>query len=120
MVRRIVGTITLAILLSPAALAAQSGSIRGSVTDTAGTPLSNASVTIEGTGLRTTTGTSGTYEIRGVPAGSHPMRARSIGYQSASARVEVAGGEEVQHDFELSRSTVRLAPIDVVVGSRGR
>jgi len=121
MVRGIVRTIAVSVLaLWPAALAAQSGTLRGSVTDSAGSPLSNATVMVEGTGLRTTTGGAGSYEIRGVPAGSHRVRARSIGHQLAEAEVTVTAGETVERDFALAPSTVQLAPIDVVVGSRAR
>ena len=71
-------------------LAAQTGTLRGTVSDSSGTPLPNASVTVEGTELRATTATQGTYEIRGVPAGLHTVRVRLIGYQAASARVSRA------------------------------
>ncbi len=121
MVRRIVRMTVVSVLaLWPAALAAQSGALRGSVTDSAGSPLSNATVTVEGTGLRTTSGSAGSYEIRGVPAGSHRVRARSIGHQLAEAEVTVTAGVTVERDFALAPSTVQLAPIDVVVGSRAR
>jgi iron complex outermembrane receptor protein len=114
-VRIIVG-----LLLLPASLAAQAGSIRGKVADSSGTPLSNVAISVEGTGLRTTSGTGGEYVIRGVPAGSRMVRARLIGYQAVSAPVTVVGGDAVRQDFTLGRSAVELAPIDVVVGSRAR
>jgi iron complex outermembrane receptor protein len=101
-------------------LAAQSGTVRGTVSDSAGAPLPNASIAVEGTELRTTSGNQGEYELRAVPAGPHTMRARLIGYQAASARVTVVGGGEIRQDFRLARSAVQLAPIDVVVGSRAR
>ncbi len=121
MVQRVVGTIAVSLLaLWPNMLAAQAGTIRGSVTDSAGNGLSGAAVVVEGTGLRTTTGTTGSYEVRGVPEGRHTVRARSIGYVAASAEVAVAAGDVAEHNFELSRTAVQLAPIDVVVGSRAR
>jgi iron complex outermembrane receptor protein len=122
MVRRIVGMIAGLILEVTMAvpLMAQAGTIRGTVADSAGGGLANAAVTVEATGLRATTGGAGTYEIRGVPAGTHRVRVRLIGYQSATARIEVPAGDVVQQDFTLPRTTVQLAPIDVVVGSRGR
>jgi iron complex outermembrane receptor protein len=110
----------LSALLAAAPLAAQSGTLEGTVADSAGSPLLNASVTVEGTGARTTTGASGTYQLRGVPAGTHTTRVRLIGYQAATAAVTIAGGDVVRHDFALAKSTVQLAPIDVVVGSRAR
>jgi iron complex outermembrane receptor protein len=122
MVRRIVGMIVwlMLALASAAPLTAQSGTIRGTVSDSAGGGLANAAIRVEATGLRATTGGAGTYEIRGVPAGTHTVRVRLIGYQSASAQTEVPAGDVAQQDFTLARSIVQLAPIDVVTGSRGR
>jgi iron complex outermembrane receptor protein len=100
-------------------LAAQ-GTIQGTVADSGGTALPNASVTVDGTELRTTSGNQGEYEIRGVPAGRRIVRVRLIGYQAASAVVTVAAGADARQNFMLGRSAVQLAPIDVVVGSRAR
>ena len=107
-------------LLSSTQLAAQVGTLQGTVSDSGGTTLPNVSVTVEGTGLRGATGANGGYEVRGVPAGTYTVRVRLIGFQSAAERVTIAGGDVVRQDFTLGRSTVQLAPIDVVVGSRAR
>jgi iron complex outermembrane recepter protein len=101
-------------------LAAQGGTVRGTVSDSAGTGLANAAVTVEGTTLRAVSGTGGGYEIRGVPAGTHTVRVRLIGYRSQSAEVTVTETDATTRDFTLLRSAVQLAPIDVVVGSRAR
>ncbi len=116
-VRMIVG---LVLTLAAPLAAPGGGTIRGSVADSSGSPLPNASITIEGTGLRTTSGNQGEYEIRGVPAGTRVVRARLIGFQAASAPVTVVSTDETRQDFTLSRSLVQLAPIDVVIGSRAR
>ncbi len=101
-------------------LMAQSGTIRGTVEDSSGSALSNASITVDGTGLRTTSGSQGEYEIRGVPAGERTVRARLIGFQAGSVTVTVTANDETRQNLTLARSTVQLAPIDVVIGSRGR
>jgi iron complex outermembrane recepter protein len=101
-------------------LAAQAGTIRGTISDSAGAGLANATVTVEGTTFRGVSGTGGAYEIRGVPAGTHTLRVRLIGYRSELAEVTLAATEGVTRDFTLLRSAVQLAPIDVVVGSRAR
>jgi iron complex outermembrane recepter protein len=98
-------------------LVAQAGTLRGTVTDSSGAPLANASVTVEGTGLRASTGATGGYEVRGIPPGTHTVRVRLIGYQFASISVAVPPNDVARQDFSLGRSTVRLAPINVVVGS---
>ena len=122
MIRQVVRMIAFAAVLAGSAmpLVAQGGVIRGTVADSGGSPLPNASIAVEGTALRTTSGSGGQYEIRGVPAGTRVVRARLIGFQAASAPVTVAPTDETRHDFTLARSTVQLAPIDVVIGSRGR
>jgi iron complex outermembrane receptor protein len=102
-----------------APLAAQ-GTIRGTVADSSGSPLPNASISVEGTGLKATSGSQGNYEIRGVPAGTRTVRVRLIGYQAASAPVTVVDTDETRQDFTLDRSAMQLAPINVVVGSRAR
>jgi iron complex outermembrane receptor protein len=101
-------------------LAAQSGVLQGTVSDSAGTTLPNASVAVEGTGLRVVTGANGGYEVRGVPAGRYTVRVRLIGYQAAASQVAIEAGAVVRHDVTLTKSTVQLAPIEVVVGSRAR
>jgi len=103
-----------------APLAAQGGTIRGSVKDSTGAALANASITVEGINLRATSGTQGDYELRGVPAGQRTLRVRLIGFLPATAQVQVTAGGSDRQDFTLVRNPVQLAPIDVVVGSRAR
>ena len=103
-----------------ASLNAQGGSLRGTVSDSAGNPLSGATISVEGTELKAIAGNSGTYHISNVPAGSYSVRARLIGYTAMAARVTIARGEEITRNFTLRQSAVQIAPIDVVVGSRAR
>jgi iron complex outermembrane recepter protein len=120
-IRHLVRTVAygLGIACMAAPLAAQ-GTVRGTVADSSGTPLPNASISIDGTSLRASSGSQGDYEIRGVPSGTRTVRARLIGYQAVSAQVRVTDTDEARQNFTLGRSTVQLAPIDVVIGSRAR
>jgi iron complex outermembrane recepter protein len=118
--QRVIAGVLILICTGAASAAAQTGTISGTVADSAGAPLPNASVTIEGTGLRATTGGQGTYEIRSVPAGARTVRVRLIGFESATAPVTVSASAVARQNFTLARSAVQLAPIDVVVGSRAR
>jgi iron complex outermembrane receptor protein len=121
MMRPVVRMIVGLVLTLAAPLSAQGGgTLRGSVTDSSGAPLPSASITVEGTGLRTTSSAQGTYEIRGVPAGTRVVRVRLIGFQAVSTPVTVVASDETRQDFTLARSTEQLAPIDVVIGSRAR
>jgi len=110
----------LVILVLAPPLAAQSGTLQGTVSDSLGATLPNATVSVEGTGLRGTTGANGGYEIRGVPAGTYTVRVRLIGFQAAASPVTIAANDVTRHDVTLGKTTVQLAPIDVVIRSRAR
>ncbi len=103
-----------------AAATAQAGSIRGTVSDSAGNPLGSASVSVEGSGLTASTAASGEYEVRGVSPGHYTVRVRLVGFVPGQLTVTVGPGEVAKGDVTLSRSAVQLAPIDVVIGSRAR
>src|SRR5213078_740582 len=121
--RRVVGVIACAVLMliaTSARLSAQGGTVRGRVADTTGAPLARVSVSIEAIGARATTNEQGDYEIRGVPAGTHSVRARLLGYVAQVARVTVSEGEPTRLDLVLRAQPIGLAPVDVVVGSRAR
>src|SRR6266542_2191481 len=115
---RLLAFTSLIICATASPLAAQAGTVRGTIADSSGVPLPSATISIEGTFLRATSGNQGDYEITGVPVGSHTVRVRLIGYQPVRASVTVAAGEVVRQDFTLARSVIQLAPVDVVVGSR--
>ncbi len=110
----------LMLLVSANRLAAQGGTIRGRVADSTGAPLARATVSIEALGARATTDDQGNYELRDVPAGTHTVRARLLGYVPQMARVSVAEGQPARQDFALHTQPIGLAPVDVVVGSRAR
>src|SRR3989441_1637177 len=121
--RRVVGVIACAVLILIATsgrLAAQGGSVRGRVADTTGAPLARGSVSIGAIGARATTNEKGEYEIRGVPAGTHAVRARLLGYVPQIVRVTVSQPRPPRQDFSLRVQPIGLAPVDVVVGSRAR
>jgi iron complex outermembrane receptor protein len=121
--RRVVGVIACAVLIliaTSSRLAAQGGSVRGRVADTTGAPLARVSVSIEALGARATTNEQGEYEIRGVPAGTHSVRARLLGYVPQIVRVTVSETQPARQDFALHTQPIGLAPVDVVVGSRAR
>src|SRR5438309_5253562 len=121
--RRLVGVIACVVLMLIATsgrLAAQGGTVRGRVADTTGAPLARVSVSIEAIGARATTNERGEYEIRGVPAGTHSVRARLLGYVPQIVRVTVSEAQPARQDFALHTQPIGLAPVDVVVGSRAR
>ena len=89
------------------------GTITGQVLDSATQqPIAGVNVFVEGTRLGTITRDDGTFTIGGVPAGSHTVRARRIGYGSVPLVVDVTAGATVSVAFTLDR---RVAVLDEVV-----
>ncbi len=93
------------------------GSITGRVTDAkTREELVGAIVTVDGTELRGTTGSSGSFRLDGVPAGSRTLRVRYIGYVPATLGVVVPSGREAIADVLLARSVQPLEQV-VVTGT---
>jgi len=89
------------------------GTITGQVIDSATLqPLPGVNVLVEGTRLGTITRDDGTFTIAGVPAGTHTVRARRIGYGAVPIVVNVASGSTVSVTFALDK---RVAVLDQVV-----
>ncbi len=108
----------LAIFLPPGVSFAQNGAISGTVTDGTGVAVPDAIVRIEGTSLRATTNAAGAYEITGVPPGDHKLLVGLIGFKPSKREVTVEAGGSVAADFKLEGTPIRIAPTEVVVGSR--
>src|SRR5689334_8328242 len=81
--------------LGAAPLRAQTGTLRGTVTDDGGRPLPGARVLVVGTPLAAETRDDGTFELRAVPAGTHAVRAQRIGNRFGLQRLAVRAGESV-------------------------
>lgn len=99
--------------VTPLAAQQPTGTITGQVIDSATRqPIAGVNVVVEGTRLGTITRDDGTFTIVGVPAGTHTVRARRIGFGSVPIVVNVAGGSTVSVAFELGK---RAAVLDEVV-----
>src|SRR3989475_12226041 len=120
--RRVAGVIASAVvvlLVLPSRLAAQGGIIWGRVADTTGALLARATVSVEATGGRTTSNDQGDYEIRRVPAGTHTVRVRLLGYVAQTGRIAVSEEQTVPQAFWLQREAIGVAAVDLGVGARG-
>jgi hypothetical protein len=90
-------------IIQISATAAAVGTITGKVTNTAGTPISGASVSSGGNGA--ITGSDGGYTLQ-VPGGTSTVTAALAGYQSASESVTVTAGQSTQ------AATLQIQPIN--------
>jgi TonB-linked SusC/RagA family outer membrane protein len=99
--------------LNPLGAQQPTGTITGQVVDSATRqPLAGVNVVVEGTRLGTISRDDGTFTIGGVPAGTHTIRARRIGYGSVPVVVNVTEGSTVSLAFALEK---RAAVLDQVV-----
>jgi TonB-linked SusC/RagA family outer membrane protein len=113
--RRILLAILTLTATAAVAQAQAGGRIAGRVSTDGGRSLPGIQVTVTGTTLGAVTDSGGQYNIRNVPAGSHSVLARGIGYASGTKPVVVAAGQTVTLDFTLTTSAAQLNPV-VVVG----
>ncbi len=99
------------------ALSAQStGSLRGSVTDSAsGQRIEGAQIQIVGSTRGAVTDASGEFVIRDVPAGALTVRAQRIGFGSSNRSVRLGAGETATVDFALRPVVQQLTEV-VVTG----
>jgi iron complex outermembrane receptor protein len=94
---------------------AQTGTVSGRVVDERGTGIASAQVFIDR--LATQTGTSGAYSLTRVPAGTHTLRVRMLGFRPDSASITVQAGETITRDFTLTRDPLQLQEM-VVTGTQ--
>src|SRR6185369_5650736 len=70
---------------------AQQGTVKGTVKDASGNPLANASVTVQGKRVGTTTNEAGNYSLA-LPAGKHTISVSFVGTSTQHIVVTVVGG----------------------------
>lgn len=98
---------------APAPAQSQTGVITGQVLDaSSGRPLSDAHVTVTGTGIVKLTNVAGRFTLFNVPVGEHVVRATFVGYGEAEQIVTVRAGETHDIDFEMFLTAIAL---DVIV-----
>ena len=104
---------------APCHLVAQ-GTIEGRVRAAGtGAGLAGAQVSLTELGIGVATGPEGLYRITSVPAGTHRVAVRFIGYGTQLLEVAVTDGETTRLDVELSQAAIALEGL-VAVGSRAR
>jgi len=91
--RVVVGIAVLAFAVSREASAQRGGVVTGTVDDDTSTPLAGVVIVLDAAGAgpsrETVTDRAGHFELSGVPAGDHIVKASLDGFQSASVRVTV-------------------------------
>lgn len=88
----------------------QTGEITGRVLNPDGHPVSDAVLQIEGTTRGTLSDNEGRFLIRAVPAGSHNLLVRRLGYATSSTPVTVTAGSTVTLNVVLTSQATVLVP----------
>jgi outer membrane receptor protein involved in Fe transport len=107
--------------LAPATARAQgtpeTGTVTGKVTDQNGAAVGNAQVYIVTPAIGTQSLTSGVYTLQRVPAGTHTVHVRMLGFRPDSTSVSVTAGGTATADFTLNRDPLQLQTL-VVTGTQ--
>jgi iron complex outermembrane recepter protein len=97
-----------------------SGTVTGTVQDSAGTPLGNVDIIVSGLGRTARTGDDGRFAIRGLPSGTHHLEVLRIGYVSAHEVVTVTeDGPDIDVTIVMHVATVRLSSVNVTATPTG-
>ena len=104
----------LALLLFPALVSAQVGTISGRVLDDAGEGLPGANVVLRGTTVGAATDVDGNFQFN-APAGRYTLVVTSIGYRRGEQAVTVISGQTTTATFRLAEDALGLDEI-VVTG----
>lgn len=115
-------SVGLVLLGAAAAVAQQTGTITGQVTDAStGQPLAGVQMQVVGTSLGMLTDQRGRYLIPQVPAGQQTIRAILIGYSQGRQTVTVTAGATASADFQLEVTAISLDELVVTAtGERQR
>jgi outer membrane receptor protein involved in Fe transport len=117
----IIVSLALASIPPAAPLSAQgsNGIVRGQVTRAAPeAPVAGAQVFVVGTRVGGVTDAQGRYNFTGVPAGTHTVRVRALGFHPADKTVDVTAGQTATVDFTVTSAPVSLDEV-VVTGTAG-
>lgn len=103
-----------ALLVSNAAFAQETSALTGVVTDTSGIPVLSALVSVTGTSMVAASNDRGEFQLRGLIAGSHEIRARRLGFAPSVRTVQVVASQNQNRiDFKLSPLPTTIGPVIV-------
>lgn len=113
--RRILLAMLTLVVTATTAAAQGRGTVVGRVSAGDGRPIVGVQIGISGLARGALSDTAGRFTMRDVPAGSHVVQARLIGYALATAPVTVVAGQTATVDLTLTATATELNPV-VVVG----
>lgn len=88
-------------------------SLSGVVTDSAGLPLTNVTVSIDARRLATQSGARGAYRLTAIPLGSHLVTARALGFEPATITIDFPATADRTRNFVLRLTRTTLDSVEV-------
>ncbi len=113
--RRILLAVLSLFATAAVATAQTGGRITGKVSAVEGRPLLGINISVSGMNRGAVSDTAGMFTIAGVPAGTHTVQARGIGYASSTTTVSVVDGQTASVALSLTQTATTLTPM-VVTG----
>ena len=115
---RVCAALAAALLALPSFALAQ-GALEGRVTaQMGGDGVSGAQVAIPAAGVSISTAQDGSYSVDGIPAGTHSVEFRRLGFATAVRQVTIRDGETTTLNVTLGVQAVALEGL-IAVGTRG-
>ncbi len=90
---------------------AQTGSVRGLVTDSVGHPIAYTNIILDGTSLGTVTDDKGTFLIKSIRPGNYTLLASFVGYDVINRPVTIEPGKQTNLEIRLSTRAEYLEDI---------
>lgn len=110
--------VSVSVLLPTVASAQDDGMVTGRVTGPDGAAIAEASVTVKGTALATSTDRGGLFRLPSVPAGQQMILIRSLGKKPVELPVTVRAGSTIPLAVAMELAATTLAGV-TVTGERG-
>lgn len=107
----------LLLLFLTGAVHAQSGTIKGKVTNTNQKPVPDINIALQGTQFGAASNEDGSYKITNIPAGDYILVVSGISYANQRKSISIERGERLTVNITLSSSNEKLQEI-VVEGSQ--
>jgi hypothetical protein len=90
-----------------------SGRLRGNVVGANARPISGARVSLWGTGIEVASDAEGRFSLSGLPAGTHMVEVRAVGFTPATQAVDIVQGAPGSAEIELANLAFALDTVRV-------
>jgi iron complex outermembrane receptor protein len=104
------------LIISQPLLAQTTGTVKGTVTTSDGTPAEYVNVSVKGTAKGAVADKNGIYQITGISPGTYTLVATFVGLANQEQRIAIEAGRQLNVDFVLKENSGRLH--EVIVSGR--